>query len=133
MPGKVVRMKIRTLAAVFAALAVLSGGGLVARLSAQEGPQSSSSDSVAKPKPKDNTPPPADEAPIPSEYKKPKADLPPADSPTFKATATTVTVDVSVLDDKNRFIPQLSQDKFRVFEAVVQQQIVQFGKREATL
>src|SRR5947209_3383651 len=126
-------MKIRSLSTAVAALAILSAGGVVSRLAAQEGPQSSSSDSVAKPKPKDNTPPPPDRAPIPSEFKKPKTDLPPADAPTFKTTATTVTVDVSVLDDKNRFIPQLSQDKFRVFEDGVPQQIVQFGKSEAPM
>ncbi len=104
--------------------------------SAQENPQSpggsSSSNSVAKPKPKENAPAPVDEAPVPSEFKKPK-DIPRADSPTFRTTATTVTVDVSVLDDKNHFIPDLPQQKFRVLEDGVPQQITNFGKSEAPI
>jgi VWFA-related protein len=133
-------MKIRSLAAVFAGLALIATGGAVSHLVArglvaqegQEGPQSPSSDSVAKPKPKEDTPPPATEAPIPSEFKK-KPDVPTADAPTFHSNATTVTVDVSVLDDKNRFIPQLGQEKFRVFEDGVPQQISNFGKSEAPM
>ncbi|MBV9405500.1 MAG: hypothetical protein JO211_09160, partial [Acidobacteriaceae bacterium] len=49
---------------------------------AQEGPQSQSGDSVAKPKKPTEAPQP-EEQPIPSEYKKPK-DIP-ADTPTFRS------------------------------------------------
>jgi Ca-activated chloride channel family protein len=114
-----------------AGIAVLLGGAAFPLL-AQDEPQSQSSDSVAKPKPKDTTPPPADKAPIPSEFKKPK-DLPPAGSPTFRSNATTVTVDISILDDKNHFIPTLTQDKFRVYEDGVPQQVTQFGISEAPM
>ncbi|HEX4770169.1 MAG TPA: VWA domain-containing protein [Bryobacteraceae bacterium] len=121
-------MKLRLLAA---GTVLLLGAGASFGFFRQDTPQPQSSDSVAKPRPKETTPPP-DQAPIPSEFKKPK-DLPPADSPTFRSNATTVTVDVAVLDDKNRFIPQLSQDKFRVFEDGVPQQVTQFGISEAPM
>lgn len=115
---------------------------------AQSGPQGSQ-DSVAKPKrrppaqsqPDENAPPqpapetvppPAEEKPnIPSEFKRPKEA--PTDTPTFKSSATTVNVDVSILDDKNRFIPKLTGEKFRVLEDGVPQQIAQFGQGEAPM
>jgi VWFA-related protein len=114
---------------------------------AQEGPQSQSSDSVAKPRKKpqgddpsprspensrapENAPAP-ESAPIPSEYKKPK-DVP-ADTPTFRSNATTVNVDVAVLDDKNHFIPRIPAGNFRVLEDGVPQQVSQFGQGEAPM
>ena len=121
-------MKFHLLAGPVMSLALFFGAFELA-VAAQD-PQAPSSDSVAKPKPKDTAPPPPDKAPIPSEFKKQK-DLPPAESPTFRSNATTVTVDVAVLDDKNHFIPQLTQDKFRVLEDGVPQQVTQFGKSEA--
>lgn len=131
-------------AVVLAAGIALTGGA--ASTQAQSGPQQSQ-DSVAKPKrrppspPQDENspqpapeaaPPPAEEKPnIPSEFKKPKEA--PADTPTFKSSATTVNVDVSILDDKNRFIPKLGGEKFRVLEDGVPQQIAQFGQGEAPM
>ena len=91
-------MKYRWLIAFAAVLGLAIAGW------AQEGPQPSSGDSVAKPKKPAETAP-ADQAPIPSEYKRPK-NVPPADSPTFEANATTVNVDVAVMDDHNHFIPK---------------------------
>jgi len=98
---------------------------------AQEGPQPSSGDSVAKPKKPAETAP-AEEAPIPSEYKRPK-NVPPADAPTFEANATTVNVDVAVMDDHNHFIPKIPQGAFRVLEDGVPQQISRFGQSEAPM
>ncbi|MBV8864889.1 MAG: VWA domain-containing protein [Acidobacteriaceae bacterium] len=100
-------------------------------LSAQDGPQSQSSDSVAKPKKPADAAPPPEEAPIPSVYKKP-ADVP-ADTPTFRSNATTVNVDVSVLDQQNHFIPRLSPDKFRILEDGVPQKITQASLSEAPM
>jgi VWFA-related protein len=100
----------------------------------QEGPRSQSSDSVAKPKkpPTDGQQQPEQEKPtIPSEFKKQKET--PPDTPRFESNATTVTVDVSVLDDKNRFIPRIPQNNFRVMEDGVPQQITQFGQGEAPM
>ncbi len=110
----------------------LAGATLLLPLaSAQENPQSQSSDSVAKPKKPADAPPPPEEAPIPSEYKKPK-DIP-ADTPTFRSNATTVNVDVSVLDQQNHFIPRLSPDNFRILEDGVPQKISQAGLSEAPI
>lgn len=101
---------------------------------AQEGPQSQSSDSVAKPKkqPIDGAAP-ADQPAIPSEYKKSKDAANPADTPTFRSNATTVNVDVAVMDDHNHFIPKIPQGNFRVVEDGVPQQISQFGQSEAPM
>jgi VWFA-related protein len=105
-------------------------------LTAQDGPQSQSTDSVAKPKkpasPSDNPPPP-DKAPIPSEFKKPKEAAASGDVPTFRTTANTVVVDVSVMDDHNNFIPRIPQGNFRISEDGVPQQIAQFGQGEAPI
>lgn len=98
---------------------------------AQEEPQSQSGDSVAKPKKPADQPPPPDEESIPSEFKKPK-DLP-KDTTTFRSNATTVNVDVTVLDDHNHFIPKIPQGAFRVFEDGVPQQVTQFGQSEAPM
>jgi VWFA-related protein len=131
-------MKSRFVFAGIAALslAFVSLGPL--DLIAQEAPQSQSGDSVAKPKKKpandttDTTGTNTDnEAPIPSEFKKPK-DVP-ANTPTFRENATTVTVDVSVLDDHNHFIPRIPTGNFRVLEDGVPQQIAQFGQGQAPI
>lgn len=106
-------------------------------LYAQESPQSQSGDSVAKPKKKpagdttDTTDTNNNRAPIPSEFKKPK-DVP-ANTPTFRENATTVTVDVSVLDDHNHFIPRIPTGNFRVLEDGVPQQLAQFGQSQAPI
>jgi VWFA-related protein len=129
-------MKQRCICAGVAGVAIAFGLVAFSPLTsgAQESPQApSSSDSVAKPKkqPAENAPPPAEEAPIPSEFKKPKT--PPADTPTFRSNATTVNVDVSVLDDHNHFIPKIPREAFRVLEDGVPQQISQFGLGDAPI
>ena len=93
--------------------------------SAQQGPQSQSSETVAKPKTKD-IPPPADtdQTPIPSQYKKDKET--PSNLPTFRSDVTAVQVEVVVLDNKGNFIPNIPKDKFRVLEDNVPQQIATF-------
>jgi VWFA-related protein len=101
-------------------------------LNAQEGPQPQSGDSVAKPKkPAGDTTDTTDRPSIPSEFKKPKEV--PADTPTFRENATTVTVNVSVLDDHNHFIPRIPTGNFRVLEDGVPQQVTQFGQSDAPM
>jgi Ca-activated chloride channel family protein len=113
-------------------IVALASGGLFYLQAGQEGPRSQSSDSVAKPKkPPTETPQETEKPQIPSEFKKQKET--PPDTPTFQSNATTVTVDVSVLDDKNRFIPRIPQGNFRVLEDGVPQQISQFGQGEAPM
>lgn len=102
------------------------------RVFAQESPQPQNGETVAKPKkPATDTPAPTDQPSIPSEFK--KSPIPNADNPTFRSTATTVSVDVSVLDDHNHFIPTLGKEDFKVLEDGVPQEIVQFGKGEAPM
>ncbi len=124
-------MKFSTFSAGLAGLALALAYLLPVHVRAQAGPQTQSGDSVAKPKkpPTDTASP--DEQPIPSEYKKPKNV--PADTPTYRSNATTVSVDVAILDDHNRFIPGLQQGYFRVLEDGVPQQISQFGHGEAPM
>ena len=98
---------------------------------AQEAPQSQSDDSVAKPKKPVETAPAPEEAPIPSEYKKPR-DIP-ANTPTFRSDATTVNVDVSVLDSKNQFVRGIPANQFRILEDGVPQKISQAGLSEAPM
>jgi VWFA-related protein len=98
----------------------------------QENPQSDNSDSVAAPKKQPGaTSTSPDEAPIPSEYKRSKNT--PADTPTFRSNATTVNVDVSVLDDHNHFIPRIPREDFRILEDGVPQQVAQFGIGDAPM
>jgi Ca-activated chloride channel family protein len=130
-------MNSRFFAAGIAALGLCFASLFPLDLNAQEGPQSPSGDSVAKPKKKpagdtsagDTTT--NDRPTIPSEFKKPKEV--PADTPTFRTNATTVTVDVSVLDDHNHFIPRIPTGNFRVMEDGVPQQVAQFGQGEAPI
>jgi Ca-activated chloride channel homolog len=124
-------MKYRIFKAGLAGISLTLASLFTVSVCAQEAPQSSSSDSVAKPRKPANEPPPPEEEPIPSEYKKPK-DVP-KDTPTFRSNATTVSVEVAVLDDHNRFIPNIPQGNFRVLEDGVPQQITQFAHSEAPM
>lgn len=125
-------MKYRILSVGLAGLALSVAASLLPiQVRAQEGPQPQTTDSVAKPKKPADAPPSPDEQPIPSEYKKPK-DVP-KDTPTFRANATTVSVDVAVLNNHNQFIPDIPRDSFRVLEDGVPQQITQFGHGEAPM
>lgn len=130
-------MKYRFLLAGIAGVCLAAASATAPLAFAQEGPQSQSSDSVAKPKQPASTgnagdsAPAADEPSIPTEFKKPK-DIP-KDTPTFRSNATTVTVDVSVLDDKNHFIARIPQGAFRVTEDGVPQQIASFGQSQAPM
>src|SRR5579862_5701374 len=124
-------MKYGLLSASLATTALALGTLLPSYAFAQEAPASQNSDSVAKPRKPAAEAPPPDEAPIHTEYKKSK-DIP-KDTPTFHSNATTVSVDVSILDNQNHFIPGLSQDKFRILEDGVPQQISKIGKGQAPL
>lgn len=118
-------------------------------LIAQEGPQPSSSETVAKPR-KQQQPNPSssdtsqpgpveqqnqtpDQQKIPTQYKKQPAVDRDAEAPTFRADATTVTVPIAVLDQKGRFIPNIPQSYFRVEEDGTPQQIATFSKGEAPM
>jgi len=128
-------------AAVLLALAAIS---LHVTL-AQQGPDSDSSETVARPRkknpPPDDTPPPTSAEPattqpndepaveepkIPSKFTKKDKDLP-ADTPTFTSDVNTVELDVAVLDNKGHFLPGIPKTNFRVLEDNVPQQIASFN------
>ncbi len=114
------------------AVALVLGG--VISLIAQEGPSSQSSETVAKPRKKPASDadaaqpvaPPPEQAPIPSKFTKKDKEIPEG-LPNFKSDVTTVQVDVSVLDNKGRFIPRIPREKFRILEDNVPQQISTFS------
>ena len=96
---------------------------------AQQGPTTQSSETVAKPRKKDagtETATEPDQQKIPSKFNKKEKDVPEG-LPTFTSNVTTVQVDVSVLDNKGRFIPKIPQGNFRVLEDTVPQQITSFN------
>lgn len=102
---------------------------------AQQGPKSTSSETVARPRKK---PGPAEEAPektgdkLESVFKK-KGEALPEGLATFKSDVTRVQVDVAVLDNKGRFIPGIPGWNFRVLEDGVPQQLASFSMGEAPL
>ena len=114
--------------------ALLATAGLLAGavyLAAQQGPQSQSSETVAKPKKKDAPAPGAnpdnpDLPKIPSKFST-KDKVATEGLPTFKSDVTTVQVDVAVLDNKGRFIPRIPRGNFRVLEDGQPQQIAGFS------
>lgn len=115
-------------AAVMLALALLLTGIRLPVATAQQGPQSQPSETVAKPKkpaaPADTTTD-TDQPPIPSQYKKDKEA--PTSLPTFHSDVTAVQVEVSVLDNKGNFIPNIPKEKFRILEDNVPQQVSTFS------
>lgn len=119
-------MKALRCTALLSGLALLGGA---VYLSAQQGPQSQSSETVAKPKKKDttgtSTAPDTDLPKIPSKFN-PKDKVAPEGLPTFKSDVTTVQVDVAVLDNKGRFIPRIPRGNFRVLEDGAPQQLSAF-------
>jgi len=114
----------RIKAAMILTLASLSSGIPFRVASAQQGPQSQSSETVAKPKKKDAPPDATDEPKIPSQFKKDKEM--PVGLPTFQSNVNTVQLEVAVLDNKGHFIPGIPRGNFRVLEDNVPQKITNF-------
>ncbi|MFN7925289.1 MAG: VWA domain-containing protein [Bryobacteraceae bacterium] len=107
---------------------------------AQQGPKRTS-ETVAKPRGKKDSgdaekagePAAADKDKLPSKFsKKDKADLPEG-LPTFRSDVNTVQVDVAVLDNKGRFIPNIPRGNFRILEEGVPQQVSNFSMGEAPM
>jgi Ca-activated chloride channel homolog len=90
---------------------------------AQDGPKTGGSETVARPRKKGDTTTPAepDQPKIPSKFK--QKEQVPEGTATFSTDATTVTVDVAVLDSKGHFIPKIPKANFRVLEDNVPQQL----------
>lgn len=99
-------------------------------LTAQEGPKSQPSETVAKPRKKEAE---AEQPKIPSVFsKKDKPDLP-AGMPTFRSDVLTVNLDVAVLSNKGQFIPGIPKGNFRILEDGAPQQIETFEMGEAPM
>jgi Ca-activated chloride channel family protein len=108
--------------------------GFVIYSLAQDGPSNTGTETVARKKKTDSptpTPVAPDQAPIPSQFKKEKE--PPASAPIFSTEALTVTVEVSVLDNRGHFIPKIPRDNFRIMEDNVPQKISTYSLGEAPM
>jgi Ca-activated chloride channel family protein len=67
-----------------------------------------------------------DEPKIPSKFSRKGKEVP-ADTPTFSSDVNTVELDVAVLDNKGKFIPNIPKTNFRVLEDNVPQKIASFN------
>ncbi len=99
---------------------------------AQQGPKTQSSETVARPRKKD-APAEADQPKMPSKFGKKEGGALPEGVPTFRADVDTVTVDVAVLDNRGRFIPNITKDHFRILEDNVPQKVGGFNLGEAPM
>jgi VWFA-related protein len=100
---------------------------------AQQGPKPTNAETVARPKKKAGEPE-SDQEKIPSRLKKDAKETSlPEGVPTFRSDVVTVTVDVSVLDNKGRFIPKIPPGNFRVLEDNVPQKISGLTMGEAPM
>src|SRR5437762_5033183 len=113
----------------FLSVAALAALGFL--LPAQDGPKKDVGETVAKPR-KKGAPAEAEQPKIPSKLtRKDKPDV--SDQVDFKVDASVVNVDVAVLDNKGRFIPNIPQGNFRILEDNVPQQISNFARGEAPM
>src|SRR6266404_6769042 len=106
--------------------------GLAILSRAQQGPKTTGSETVSKPKKKgeaEKAEPEADK--IPSKFGK-KGDLPQG-VPVFTTDAITVSVDVAVLDNKGHFIPKIPKGNFRILEDNVPQPVTGYSIGEAPM
>ncbi|MFY9726153.1 MAG: VWA domain-containing protein [Bryobacteraceae bacterium] len=96
-----------------------------------QGPLNGPGQTVAKPKkPADTSEQPADQTPIPSQYKH-NPDAGPM--PMFKSDVDVVTLDVAVIGPNGQFIPHIPPGNFRVLEDNVPQQIRKVDMAQAPL
>jgi len=110
-------------------LGLLSGILLAVGL-AQQGPVRPGGETVARPKSKE-TEKEAEQPKIPSQFgKKPEI---PEGAPTFRSDVIIVNLDVAVLDNQGRFIPNIPREAFRILEDNVPQQIKTFEMGEAPM
>src|SRR5438445_4744493 len=113
----------------FLSVAALAALGFL--LPAQDGPKKDVGETVAKPRKKAD-PVEAEQPKIPSKLtRKDKLDV--SEQPDFKVDTSIVNVDVAVLDNKGRPIPNIPKGNFRILEDNVPQQITNFGTGEAPM
>jgi Ca-activated chloride channel homolog len=106
----------------------------IGEVSAQSGPKKESGETVAKPRKKSGDVPAEEEQPkIPSKLNKKGQNELPDGVPTFKSDSVSVNVDVAVIDNKGRFIPNIPPGNFRLLEDNVPQKISNFTMGEAPM
>jgi len=106
--------------------------GLLPHAVAQQGPSKETTESVAKPRPKQGEKAePEQQEKVPSKYRQKEGATP--EGPAFRSDSNTVTVEVSVLDPKGNFIPGIPRGNFRVLEDGVPQNISTFGLGEGNM
>src|SRR5260370_25256917 len=114
---------------IFLPVAALIALGFL--LPAQDGPKKDVGETVAKPR-KKGEPAEVEQPKIPSKLtRKDKLDV--SEQPDFKVDASVVNVDVAVLDNKGRPIPNTPRGNFRILEDNVPQQIGNFATGEAPM
>ena len=114
-------------------LAVTASLVWVVGLSAQ-GPKSTNSETVARPKKGNSTKPAEVEQPkIPSRFGKRAEQEGKEGVAIFTTDAVTVTVDTAVIDNKGHFIPGIPRGNFRVLEDNVPQQVNGISMGEAPM
>jgi VWFA-related protein len=96
-----------------------------------QGPNNSGTETVARPKKSGAPAPEEEQQKIPSKFS--KKDKAPEPGATFSTDATTVTVDVSVLDNRGHFIPKIPKGNFRILEDNVPQQVTSYSVGEAPM
>src|SRR5437764_1895973 len=106
--------------------------GLVVLLPGQDaGPNKGVGETVARPR-KKGEPAEAEQPKIPSKLtRKDKLDV--SEQPDFKVDTSVVNVDVAVLDNKGRPIPNIPRGNFRILEDNVPQQVSNFATGEAPM
>ena len=99
---------------------------------AQNGPPTST-DTVARPRKKGDSAPKAEEEQpkIPSKFS--KKESVPVGTPTFSTDATTISVDVAVIDSRGNFIPKIPKEYFRILEDNVPQKVNSYSIGEAPM
>jgi VWFA-related protein len=107
---------------------------LATLLVAQEGPKKDVGDTVARPK-KKGAPAEEEQPKIPSRLGKKAAEEAKEIEglASFRTETNVVQVDVAVLDNKGRFIPNIPQNRFRILEDNVPQQVAGFGMGDAPM
>jgi VWFA-related protein len=102
---------------------------------AQQGPKTTTGDTVARPKKgSDSGPAPETQLPpLPSEFKRNPNAPPEGAEPTFRVETTVITLDVAVVDDQGRFIPNIPPSAFRLLEDNVPQKITSVTMGEAPI
>jgi Ca-activated chloride channel homolog len=115
-------------------LAVLVGALSFGLLAQSGGPKKESGETVAKPRKKGSSEAPAEpeQEKIPSKLNRKDQTLPEG-VPTFRSDSLSVNVDVAVLDNKGRFIPNIPQDRFRILEDNIPQKLSNFSMGEAPM